>query len=139
MLDDGRRGRAEHIRAGMAFLIASLLGVPFSHLALAHGAADWIRQAPDSAFCCGDEDCMPLPAGAVIHVPTGGYLLNGEWFPEIGGIRRGESHTRVFASINSNYWACFRRNTAAGYGRTDLAQEWRRLPARCLFVPALGM
>jgi hypothetical protein len=123
----------------VSFLVGFTLGFSSSGLALAHGVADWIRQAPETAFCCGDQDCMPLPPGAVVRVPTGGYLLNGEWFPEIGGIRRGESFSRVFASIDSGYWACFRHDTAAGYGHSDLAEEWRRLPARCLFVPTLGM
>jgi hypothetical protein len=79
--------------------------------------------------------CLPAP----FRVPTGGYLLNGEWFPEIGVIRRGESISRVFASIDGRYWAWLRRDTAAGYDQTDLAQEWRHLPVRCLFVPSLGM
>ena len=47
-------------------LIGFLLVFSFDR-ALAHGIADWIRQAPETAFCCGDQDCMPLPPSAVIR------------------------------------------------------------------------
>ena len=76
-----------------------------------------------------------MPPGAVIRVSTGGYLLNGQWFPDIGGIRRGESYSRVFASIDM----LPPRLGSGLYGHTNLAEEWRHLPARCLFVPTLGM
>src|SRR5262245_288079 len=124
----------------MRLLIASLVGLSvgmaFCALAHGHGAADWIRQNPDTQFCCGQQDCTPLPPGAVTRLSTGGYLLNGEWLPEIGGIRRGESYTRVFASADGGYWGCFYTH---GHPGEVADKDWRRLQVKCLFVPAVGM
>ena len=122
----------------MRLLFASVVGlsVGMAPLAHGHGAADWIRKNPDTEFCCGQQDCTPLPPGAVAHLSTGGYLLNGEWLPEIGGIRRGESYTRVFASADSRYWGCF---YTRGYLGEAADMDWRRLQVKCLFVPAIGM
>jgi hypothetical protein len=110
-------------------------------LAHAHGAAAWIMADPDTRFCCGRSDCLVLPDGAVKHLESGGYAINDEWFPEVGGVRPNEMTSRVFPSNDAHYWACFHTWTAAaGYGRqADVETEWQHLPVRCLFVPSIGM
>ena len=64
----------------------------FGSLARGHGAADWIRQNTDTEFSAS----LPI-------FPTGGYLLDGDWLPEIGGIRRGESYTRVLERVPAQH------------------------------------
>jgi len=84
-----------------------------------------------------------MPDGAVTHLNQGGYLINGQHFPEIGGMREGDAFSHVFASKDSHYWACFStwiETEPGGYaGRVaDVETEWQGLQVRCLFVPAIG-
>jgi hypothetical protein len=93
-------------KKGMWFLIASLVdlsvGLAFGSLAPKKETA----MAPSIGYAktrmrssvAASRTARPLPPDAVTHLSTGGYLLNGEWLPEIASIRRGE---RLYEGIGA--------------------------------------
>lgn len=116
-------------------------------LQLAHGDAMWIgldALHQNSAWCCSIEDCGPLPAGAVLPTPDGGYMVleTGQKFQPIGvaepytayarepgvddpGTQDGP--VRTYLSIDHQFWAC-------AYGGAPSIGSY----FRCLFVPVSG-
>lgn len=113
-----------HVRVGKAeawtWFLRKLGREASNPLVLAHGDAWWIqegnyRSALD-AHCCGEKDCVALPAGAVVITKSGWLVVEtGEIFPEHGpGVHR---------SIDNQFWRCMYSD------RTT----------RCLFVPFSGM
>jgi hypothetical protein len=113
--------------------------------AFAHGEADWIMKNEKTSGCCGPQDCMELPEGAVLRdYQRGGYVLNSRWFPEIGAPATEEFGRETYPSINENYWACFvvpAGDRESGYSPApplDVHKVWQTLPPRCLFAPPEG-
>jgi hypothetical protein len=80
--------------------ILLLLGLAFApRPALTHGAADWIRTNPATAYCCGPTDCAPLPDNQVIETRDGWLVL-----PDRQAFSRTDPN--VFPSNDNHYWAC---------------------------------
>jgi hypothetical protein len=104
-------------KKGMWFLIASLVdlsvGLAFGSLAPKKETA----MAPSIGYAktrmrssvAASRTARPLPPDAVTHLSTGGYLLNGEWLPEIASIRRGESYTRVLERAPAQHPTAWQR------------------------------
>lgn len=84
---------------GKHALIASLL---LATPAWGHGAASWImegelRDPVSHEWCCGAEDCEPVPSDMVSRVPDGFYLKHtGETIPE----------SRAMDSKDGQFWRC---------------------------------
>lgn len=80
-------------------------------LVLAHDDADWIRQNPDTSYCCGPSDCHRIPDTDIIALPNGGwrYVPTGEEFRK--------KDTNVHRSIDGNFWRCISNQMIGGYGR----------------------
>ncbi len=72
-------------------LAAGLLGPAMPAAAHDH----WINH--HFAWCCGEEDCAPIPAGEV-RIQPGGYLIvqTGEVIPE----------SKALPSADGQYWRC---------------------------------
>ena len=80
--------------------ILLLLGLVFAtRPAMTHGAADWIRNNPATAYCCGPTDCTPLPDNQVIETSNGWLVL-----PNRQRFRLTDPN--VFPSNDNHYWAC---------------------------------
>lgn len=115
-------------------------------LELAHGDAAWIEADAlhqDSGWCCGIEDCGPLPQDAVMPQPDGSYLIvaSGQTFKPLGVAdeltvaydgdefkwRAQQGRIRTMLSIDTQFWAC-------GFNVLPSIKDW----LRCLFVPTGG-
>lgn len=90
--------------AARLMLLVALLAVLacFGNIKAArgHGSASWIMEDPRTSWCCGPNDCGPLPDGTVERVDdnTWRYKPSGQVFK-----RGGPS---VYQSINNEFWGC---------------------------------
>lgn len=86
---------------------------------VAHGEHDWIRESgarsPTGELCCGEHDCMKIPADAV-HLGRAGYTIS----TAAGSIGIKESET--LPSEDSEFWLCVRPDATI----------------RCFFAPPVG-
>jgi hypothetical protein len=74
--------------------------------ALAHDDHDWIRQGGyrsplTNEWCCGEDDCVPVPADQVEPTPAGWRILpTGEVVPYVDTLR----------SEDGRFWRCHQPN-----------------------------
>lgn len=133
-----------------SFLLTFCSLVLLSAIALAHGDGQWVlddKMGQGSGWCCGKNDCVVQPAGAVERAvgPNGGYVVvaTGQWFAEVGERIDGESASqRTYYSIDQNFWMCWYASNPDAPPMTvppGINVPDGHIPrGRCLFVPAVG-
>lgn len=96
-------------------VIAALTVMP-TLAVLAHGDAAWIRDNPQTSWCCNERDCAVAPADAITRVDGGWQvILTGQV------IRDGDR--ALYTSPDLHIWWCRWPDPAT---------------VRCLFVPPAG-
>ena len=91
-----------------------------------HGEADWIMNNPETAHCCGPQDCQPIP-DEIVTMDEHGY--NVEW--------NGQTHRFHFNSTRNLYPSKDQRFWMCVY--LDDEESFEGGTPRCLFPPAWGM
>lgn len=133
----------------MKSLLSIFFSVIFGAAAWAHGDGDWIKRdelGQKSSWCCGVDDCVVQPAGAVERNMNGGYTVvaTGQYFAEVGEQIDGDSaDQRTYYSINEHYWICWYPLSPNNLNKFTIPPGIN-VPAghvpkgRCLFVPSTG-
>lgn len=90
----------------------------WSFPSLGHGLAFWIEENEETAWCCGPDDCQPIPDEAVTMTPSG-YEVTIDGRTRVFHYR---SKSGLYPSIDQRFWMC------------RAPDGW----PRCLFTPAWG-
>lgn len=100
------------IRPAILAAALALLAGP----ARGHGDARWIMDDPQTAFCCGPQDCEPAPPGEVVEIGPDAWRFRGVDF------HRGDRRTfpaQPHPTQGLVFWYC----------------QPQGQPVRCLFFP----
>ena len=116
--EDIKRASDRSVRIALLVLAITLASVV---AAFAHANAFWIEANPDTAYCCGPDDCRPIPNEAVT-MDSAGYHVAWDGQVYTFAYRSPDVH----ASIDQQFWFC-------NY-HTDLGEPL----TFCLFVPTWG-
>tara|TARA_R110000787_G_scaffold19874_8_gene59151 strand:+ start:431 stop:814 length:384 start_codon:yes stop_codon:yes gene_type:complete len=106
-------------RWGRILLLVIALTLAGVVASFAHGNAFWIEANPSTAYCCGPDDCRPIPDEAVTMTSEGYHVA---WDGQVYTFAYRSPD--VHASIDQQFWFC-------NY-HTDLGEPL----TFCLFVPA---